>query len=997
VAGATDKKRRILAVFLLFFVLGGLYNIPLIRHFTKAIPYIRFPVPGYEIQRMNMGDHLNLYYNFWLLKDNLVHLRNPFSDPYQFTYWGKRFFNPQIALFSFLFALFSPLGDVIAFNLVFLLSFALAGGFTYLWLRRAGISLWASLAGGMIVSLAPHRLSQMCGHINGLFYFSFPMLLYFGEGMARSPKKRYPVLLGLTLVLMAWTEYHMFYYTALFLMPYGLFLLKRIAEPRSGAAGEGKASLLSLLEGAGVGIGVAVIALQKGWPYHRAYPALVPLFAVGFYFLLGVFAGIISGFTGTGEERARGALASLFLPLVLLSFYPVKLWVSIPQFGHLLFAAVVVLLGVQAFRLRGNLAGRGLEEAVARRVAGRFIPLLPLGLLAGGIVIAIKKFVLGGTIAERGRRLAEVRYFSPRWDDLFHRLNYQGESMLYLGVAAGALLILCAGVFAWRRRRGGEGDGADAQVVFWLGVFFLATFLSLGLSVSRVPLYAFFYQVVPFFKYPRVPGRIIFISYAALAFCAAWGLDRFPLPRGAWKKGLILAAALGIAVDYFPPRPIGLCLLERGPTVYDGMKRDGMPPRTLLELPIWPGDSAWSTLYQYYVTRYGYPMVNGYSPVVAKDYVDKVFYGLYPMDVGEATGKVLPMLKRLHVKYVTFHANAYPYKISPFPAWMTLKRLRALPFLKEVRSSDDKTLFRVSEGSLPGKFDARTLEAIDSPVGVLWEAERSRHLVGKVIPDPRASAGKALASFKRGKRGMMMGNQHRFFPAGWYEGLVRIKTWKEALPSKSATLGAVVVMGRHRKRTLVMKVISTGDLKPDAYTDIRFAFHVHFAQKIECIVYTNGTVPLCLDYAYIAFTGRGEGPGTFQAEDLFHYAPVRPLPSGNGKGVRFSPDVLNDRSIWGPLHRLDPGRYRAVFWMAAEGGGAPGSPAALIQVARGHQRTVLVSRALKHGDWDAPGKLKPFSLAFSLDRPAIIQLPVYYQGRGILYVDRIEVAKEPGP
>ena len=992
--GGIDNKGRILAVFLFFFLLGGLYNVPLIRHFDQAIPYIRFPVPGHEIQRMNMGDHLNLYYNFWLLKDNLLHFRNPFSDPYQFYYWGKRFFNPQIALFSFLFTVFSPLGDVIAFNLVFLLSFVLAGGFTFLWLRRTGISFLPSLAGGMIVALAPHRLSQMCGHINGLFYFALPMLLFFAEGMARSSKKRYPILVGITLILMAWTEYHMFYYTVLFLVPYGLFMLKRIVAPETREGGAKDETLLFLLEGAGIGIGVAVFALQKEWPYHATYPFLIPVFAAGACLLFRVLAGILAGVTRSDAETVSSRIALLFLPLALLILYPVKVWLPIPQYGHLLFAVVVILIGINFVRFRGEWTGAGVDGSVIRRVGERFLPLFPLVILSGGIVIAIKKFVLGGTIAERGRRLAEVRYFSPHWGDLFRRTNYQGESMLYLGVVALALVLLCGGVYFWRRRREGRGDG---QAAFWLGSFLFFTFLSLGLSVPQIPLYAFFYKVIPYFKYPRVPGRIIFIAYVAMAFCVAWGLDRLPLKRGEWKRGLVLLAVVGIVVDYFPPRPLGLCLLERGKTVYDGMKREGMPPRTLLELPIWPGDSAWSTLYQYYVTRYRYPMVNGYSPVVAKDYVDEVFYGLYPMDVGEASEKARAMLRRLHVKYVTFHANAYPYKICPFPSWMVLKRLEALPFLKKVRTSPFKTLFRVEEDALAKGAEQSRLEAIDSPVGVLWEAERSRHLIGKVIPDPDASAGKALVSLKRGDRGMLMGNQHRFFPAGWYEGVVRIKTWKAALPNKSATVGAVLVMGRHRKDTLVMKVLTTGDLVPDAYTDIRFVFHVSFAQKIECIVYSNGTIPLCLDYVFIAFKGRGEGPGVFQAEDLFHQAYVLPLPEGGGKGVRFSPDIVNDRSIWGPLHRLKPGRYRATFYMAAGGDTLTDGPVALFQVARGHQREVLKARTVRRKDFGRPGGLQAFSLDFSLARPSIMQFPVYYQGNGELWVDRIEVARISGP
>ena len=240
---------------------------------------------------------------------------------------------------------------------------------------------------------------------------------------------------------------------------------------------------------------------------------------------------------------------------------------------------------------------------------------------------------------------------------------------------------------------------------------------------------------------------------------------------------------------------------------------------------------------------------------------------------------------------------------------------------------------------------------------------------------------------------MMMGNQNRFFPRGWYEGIIRIKAGKAPLSGGEKQLGAILVTGQHRRATLTKKIISPHDLIPGTYTDIRFTFHVPRAQKIECIIYSNGTVPLCLDYAFIAFRGRGEGDAVFQAEDLFHQARILPLPSGKGTGVKFSPDIVNNRGISGPLHRLMPGSYRATFWVAIDGKILPEKPVATIQVVRGHQREVLKTRTLKQADWHVHRKLEPFTLEFSLNRPTIMQFPVYYSGNGILWVDCIKVAK----
>ncbi len=967
------------------------------RHFTQAIAYTRFPLPGYEIQRMNMGDHLNLYYNFWLLKDNLTHFRNPFSDPYQFTYWGKRFFNPQIALFSVLFAFLSPMGNGVAFNLVFLLSFMLAGGCTFLWLRKAGISFWPAVLGGTIYCLAPHRLSQMCGHINGLFYFSFPLLLYFAEGMAGSSKRGYAIWMGGILLIMAWTEYHMFYYTILFLIPYGLFLVDRMVSAYGNTGPEGIGRGLLLLEGGGLGCLVATLAYGHRWPYGKGYFALIPIFAAGFYLLGMSLSRIFSGILTKGSAAVgREGVPVLFIPFGLLVLLPIKFFLPIPQFGHILIALTAAGAGYTVWRVGARLRGSRLNKTKVRMLRVKFFSILPFLLASGGIVVLIKTFILKGTIVSRGRSLAEVRYFSPHFHNLFQRVNYAGESMVYLGIVSLTLVVLSMGFLLANLRTEGRTGGLVRQERFWLGIFFLFTFLSLGLSVPAVPLYAFFYRVVPYFKYPRVPGRLIFISYAALAFCAAWAIERVRM-KGEWiKVGLVMMLTAGIAWDYFPPRPIGLCLLDRGKTVYSAVDKKGMPPATLLELPVWPGDSAWSTLYQYYVTRYRYPMVNGYSPVVPKDYVEKVFYGLYPMDVGEASARSRELLQRLQVKYVTFHAEAYPYKICPFPPSLALKRLRTLPFLRQVRTSSRMTLFKVIPTALKQVPDKRILETVVSPVGVLWEAERAHHAIGKVIMDSHASGGKALRTLKPALRGMMMGNQNRFFPSGWYEGVARIKV-PAGQSVGNAPLGVILVTGRHRRVTLMKRFISPDRVSPGVYTDIRFEFHVPSAQKIECIVYSDGGAPLCLDYVYIAFRGQGEGPAVFQAEDLFHLAPTLPMPGGKGWGVRFSPRILNDRGMSGPIHRLMPGQYRISFYMEVEGKVPDGAPVALIRVTRGLQREVLAQRMLRRADWKAPHVLQPFTLAISLARPSILEFPVYYQGGGILWVDRIEVAKNAAP
>src|SRR5437867_13409973 len=64
--------REVAAVFVLFTLLGLVYTWPLAVRFSTGIPYVRFPAHGGEVNWMQPGDSLQLYYWFWLMGDNLT-------------------------------------------------------------------------------------------------------------------------------------------------------------------------------------------------------------------------------------------------------------------------------------------------------------------------------------------------------------------------------------------------------------------------------------------------------------------------------------------------------------------------------------------------------------------------------------------------------------------------------------------------------------------------------------------------------------------------------------------------------------------------------------------------------------------------------------------------------------------------------------------------------------------------------------------------------------
>jgi hypothetical protein len=125
------------------------------------------------------GDHLQTNYRLWLVGHQLAHLRAPWLDPYTFRPEAKPLANfagwPFGLPYWPLHALF---GDVGGWNAFVLLTFVLAGSFTYLWLRSLRLPVAAALAGGVAFALAPYRVDQSVGHLLGPISVLLPLALW---------------------------------------------------------------------------------------------------------------------------------------------------------------------------------------------------------------------------------------------------------------------------------------------------------------------------------------------------------------------------------------------------------------------------------------------------------------------------------------------------------------------------------------------------------------------------------------------------------------------------------------------------------------------------------------------------------------------------------------------------------------------------------------------------------------------------------------------------
>ena len=163
-----DRGRFIALALVVFAACAVLATWPASRHVDGN--YIAGTAPGYGEQ--SAGDYLQLVWNFWLPGHQLQHGHAPWLDPYSFQPESEQRPSLQGWLLGTPFwPLERAFGTAWAYDLVLLLTFLAAGGFTCWWLRSLGLPRGPALLGGVIFALAPYRVQQSTGHLLGQISF----------------------------------------------------------------------------------------------------------------------------------------------------------------------------------------------------------------------------------------------------------------------------------------------------------------------------------------------------------------------------------------------------------------------------------------------------------------------------------------------------------------------------------------------------------------------------------------------------------------------------------------------------------------------------------------------------------------------------------------------------------------------------------------------------------------------------------------------------------
>ena len=484
----------------------------------------------------------------------------------------------------------------------------------------------------------------------------------------------------------------------LYYMPFSL-LYAAIAPLAGHAAGWNAAGLASVL------LGVLFTGLLAR-RFSPSLPAvwLATLIAAAFpYRWITLFTGSPTGFAMAfppllfyGLDRAirdRSASGGLLAGLALFFSYTTDLHVFY-------FSALASPFFTSLSFVRTTPSPREWPAAARRSV----LPLLPFVLLAVAAV-AVSMLMsrhLAGSVMAAGRTIGEISSYSPPLAGLVSTTRAGMANHAYVGIPFFTLFTasLLGWLFAYPRHEKSDVIAVTALVAAVAGVILLALGANapwdgLPIRAARklVPQYSMIRQTVKI--YGLLPTLIA--PLLALLFGGLFSNRCLILRRTFMTLAFILC--LWTLTQFLAQTSPGFCRLPRTNAAYEAVAADDTAnagrPAHALALPLWPGDSHWTSLYEYAVMLSRVRLVNGYAPAVPAGYFEDVFKKYESLNQGYATDEQLDGLLELGVRHLVLHANVFPEQVSPFPAAATLRALTGHPRLALLADDGQTFAFRI--------------------------------------------------------------------------------------------------------------------------------------------------------------------------------------------------------------------------------------------------------------------------------------------------------------
>lgn len=377
------------------------------------------------------------------------------------------------------------------------------------------------------------------------------------------------------------------------------------------------------------------------------------------------------------------------------------------------------------------------------------LALIPTVMLTGAAAATsiISGASLKGTDMGEGRDWRTIVKYSPRSRGLFSWDNLGVSNHVFLGHIAVLLVLLALVLFiiAAARKKVAPRKGLFFAMVFVASLCVVS--LALGANgIGHGSMMRLCRNVIP--KYTMIRQAVKTYCLMPLFLSVLIGLGTSQLTTlvsskrraHAWISILALLCVIEWRMQISPT----ICLVAGEEPAYAAVAADaensGNEPRAVI-LPLWPGDSHWSSLYEHYASLYHIKMLNGYSPAIGNEYAKSVTEPLYSINMGVISKEQIALLTSMKIEYLIFQEDAFPDQVSPYPASQTLFRLLSHPSLELITQSESIWAFRILQEPVKKTETMRFPEYIVSMRG--WELE-SRGLLadyGEVLAAEGASGG----------------------------------------------------------------------------------------------------------------------------------------------------------------------------------------------------------------------------------------------------------------
>ena len=539
------------------------------------------------------------------------------------------------------------------------------------------------------------------------------------------------------------------------------------------------------------------------------------------------------------------------------------------------------------------------------RLAGALLPAVALAGVAFLLSRLAARELAGATLAE-GWTIKEIAPYSPARQGILAWTSLGLSNQVFVGYAmlaslAVALLhrLMAAGC-AWRRewRR---------LLVLTLLLAGAAGVLALALGVngpgSGRPIIAC-RKVLPPYAMIRQTGKIFCLMPSLLAAAVAVGLGGKRVLGRKATRAILLAGVIATLLECRMQISATVCRLDPQQGAYAAVATEaaetGIPARALV-LPLWPGDSHWSSLYQYYTSLYRIRLVNGYRPAVPQDYGDDIFRRYESLNQGVADEALLNDLLKRGVNHMLLHEDAFPEQVSPFPVGLTLQRLLRHPRLDLLTQDGAVWAFRIRADAKPSAPTDILMPWLSSARH--WEGER---MVASALRQTDATAsGGQFARLAQDGDSLSLATRAPIANAEHLRLLMRVR-------GDGALRGAIDIDGR-ASDTLILPVQTAGwnwQALPVTTEEPFFKLKVTLSPA-------NGTIDL--DSVMLAagpWTGLQPGEAIEWPAASFFHAGYTVRETG---GVRLRRDRDPAGAIlYATLMPLEAGEYEAVLRAQAE-------------------------------------------------------------------------------